>query len=130
MKSTPMKPAQFKAARDALGWTNVQIADTLGIAERTLYRHAAGGTMPEQEFERDLEDYGQATRDPAQRKGQRELFRGEPFPFFDKLTVHGRGGGASAAKGQVGVAYENDGDLCECRHGTAPRCRGGSRECP
>ena len=30
------------AAREALGWTHAEIAETLGIAERTPYRYANG----------------------------------------------------------------------------------------
>lgn len=33
-----MKPAQYKAAREALGWSHRKIADTLGVNRRTPYR--------------------------------------------------------------------------------------------
>jgi hypothetical protein len=35
-----MKPAQYRAARDALGWTHAKLAQTIGVTERTPYRYA------------------------------------------------------------------------------------------
>jgi transcriptional regulator with XRE-family HTH domain len=37
-----MKPAQYKAAREALGWTHAKLAETIGVSERTPFRYAAG----------------------------------------------------------------------------------------
>lgn len=45
-----MKPAQYEAARDALGWTHAKLAKVMGVAERTPYRWASGDvTMQEPE---------------------------------------------------------------------------------
>jgi hypothetical protein len=42
-----------------------------------------------------------------------ELILSEPFAPDDKLTVHRGSGRASAAKGQVGVACENEDELAQ-----------------
>jgi hypothetical protein len=42
-----MKPAQYRAARDALGWTHAKLAETIGVSERTpipLRRRRGGST--------------------------------------------------------------------------------------
>jgi transcriptional regulator with XRE-family HTH domain len=37
-----LKPAQYKAARDALGWTHARIAEIIGVDESTVYRYQRG----------------------------------------------------------------------------------------
>lgn len=35
-----MRPARYRAARDALGWTHAKLAQAIGVTERTPYRYA------------------------------------------------------------------------------------------
>jgi transcriptional regulator with XRE-family HTH domain len=43
-----LKPAQYKAAREALGWTHAKIAETIGVSIRTPFRYASGeAVIPE-----------------------------------------------------------------------------------
>jgi len=37
-----MTPREYEAARTALGWTHAQVAETLGVGDRTPYRYASG----------------------------------------------------------------------------------------
>jgi transcriptional regulator with XRE-family HTH domain len=37
-----MKPKQYKAAREALGWTHERVADVIGVNVRTPYRYQTG----------------------------------------------------------------------------------------
>jgi len=37
-----MKPKEYSAAREALGWTHAKVAETLGLGWRTPYRYASG----------------------------------------------------------------------------------------
>jgi transcriptional regulator with XRE-family HTH domain len=37
-----VKPAQYKAARDALGWTHAKVAEIIGVDESTVYRYQRG----------------------------------------------------------------------------------------
>jgi len=41
-----MKPREYDAARQSLGWTQAQLAEVLGIGRRTPYRYA-NGQIPE-----------------------------------------------------------------------------------
>ena len=43
-----MTPAQYRAARAALGWTHAKIAEVIGVHTRTALRYQAGKTdIPE-----------------------------------------------------------------------------------
>ena len=43
-----MKAAHYRAARETLGWTHAEIADTVGVSARTLYRLQNGETLVDQ----------------------------------------------------------------------------------
>ena len=40
-----MTPAQYRAARDELGWSNAQIAERLGLSRRMPFRYETGETV-------------------------------------------------------------------------------------
>lgn len=40
-----MKPAQYRHARDALGWSHIRLASVIGRTERMSYRYANGKTV-------------------------------------------------------------------------------------
>jgi DNA-binding transcriptional regulator YiaG len=42
-----MKASEYKAAREALGWTHARLARVIGVSERTPYRYAEGEAIPE-----------------------------------------------------------------------------------
>jgi transcriptional regulator with XRE-family HTH domain len=37
-----MTPSEYEAAREALGWTHAQLAETIGVSVRTPYRYQGG----------------------------------------------------------------------------------------
>jgi hypothetical protein len=37
-----MKPTEYEAAREALGWTHAKLAATIGVSVRTPYRYQGG----------------------------------------------------------------------------------------
>jgi DNA-binding transcriptional regulator YiaG len=41
-----MRPSQYKAAREALGWTHEKIAETLGVNLTTVYHYQRGDVVP------------------------------------------------------------------------------------
>jgi hypothetical protein len=42
-----MTGSEYRNAHETLGWTHLQMAQVIGIAKRSPYRYAAGGTIPE-----------------------------------------------------------------------------------
>jgi DNA-binding transcriptional regulator YiaG len=42
-----MKPSEYDAAREALGFTHSKLARVIGVSERTPFRYADGATIPE-----------------------------------------------------------------------------------
>jgi len=41
-----MTPAQYRAVRDELGWSNAQIAERIGLSRRTPFRYENGEVDP------------------------------------------------------------------------------------
>lgn len=37
-----MEPDEYRTARETLGWTHGQVAETLGVSKRTVYRIQTG----------------------------------------------------------------------------------------
>ena len=40
-----MTPAQYRAVRDELGWSNAQVAKTIGVSKRMPFRYENGETV-------------------------------------------------------------------------------------